>query len=124
MVITACPNAHLNGLFSTVKQLNIPFVPVDSWFKRCNFEASERFMRVIKEIVHPDYRTTIFHWNNKYIIKLETSAMEQTYKIDQFELASDEEAIQLLDSTFIQQVMARFGQMAVDMASAMARMQS
>lgn len=80
-------------------------------------------MRVIKEIVHPDYRTTIFHWNNKYIIKLETSAMEQTYKIDQFELSSDEEAIELLDSTFIQQVMNRFEQMATDMGSAMGRMQ-
>jgi hypothetical protein len=81
-------------------------------------------MRVVKEIVNPDYRTTLFHWNNKYIIKLETSMLEQTYKIDQFDLSSDEEAIQLMDSVFINQVMTRFQQMAADLASAMARMQA
>jgi hypothetical protein len=80
-------------------------------------------MRVVKEIINHGYRTTIFNWNNKYIIKLETSALEQTYKIDQFDLASDEEAIQIMDSTFINQVMTRFEQMASDMASAMSRMQ-
>lgn len=50
--------------------------------------------------------------------------LEQTYKIDQFDLSSDEEAIQLMDSVFINQVMTRFQQMAADLASAMARMQA
>ena len=79
-------------------------------------------MRVIKEIAHPEYRTTIFQWNNKYIIKLETPMMEQTYKIDQFELASDEEAVQLLDSTFMKQAMQRFEQMSVDFGEAVKRL--
>jgi len=79
-------------------------------------------MRVVKEIINPGFRTTIFNWNNKYIIKLETSSFEQTYKIDQFDLASDEEAVQLLDSEFTQQIMTRFDQMAVDMTQALGRL--
>ena len=81
-------------------------------------------MRIVKEINHPDYRTTIFSWNNKYIIKLETPTLEQTYKVDQFDITSDQEAIQLMDATFIGQVMARFSQMASDIDSAMSRQQS
>lgn len=80
-------------------------------------------MRVIKEIVNPGYRTSIFNWNNKYIIKLETASLEQTYKIDQFDLASDEEAVRLLDTEFVHQIMTRFQQMAVDMGKAMMRLQ-
>jgi len=79
-------------------------------------------MRVIKEISHQNYRITIFNWNNKYIIKLETSLTEQTYKIDQFELASDDEAVQLLDDEFIQQAMKRFEEMAVDFGEAVKRL--
>jgi len=78
-------------------------------------------MRVIKEISHPNYRTTIFNWNNKYIIKLETSMLEQTYKMDQFELSSDEEAINVLDAEFIQKAMKRFEDMAIDFVEAIGR---
>jgi hypothetical protein len=80
-------------------------------------------MRVIKEIAHPDYRTTIFHWNNKYIIKLETAMMEQTFKINQFDLASDEEAVKLLDAEFVGKAMKRFEQMAMDFSDAVDRLE-
>jgi len=80
-------------------------------------------MRVVKEIVNHGYRTTIFNWNNKYILKLETSALEQTYKIDQFDLVSDEEVIELLDEKFMKQILLRFEQMAGDLENAMARLQ-
>ena len=81
-------------------------------------------MRVVKEISNPDYRTTVFSWNNKYIIKLETPSFEQTYKIDQYELASDLEAVQLLDAEFISKIMSRFEQMSADMGSAIMRLQN
>lgn len=67
---------------------------------------------------------TIFNWNNKYILKVETSSLEQTYKIDQYDLSSDEEVINLLDSVFIQQVTERFNQMAIDLTMAMNRLQN
>lgn len=79
-------------------------------------------MRVIKEIAHPAFRTTIFQWNNKYIIKVETAMLEQTFKVDQYELASDEEAVKLLDDEFIKQVMDRFSGMAVDFGEALKRL--
>ncbi len=80
-------------------------------------------MRVIKEIAHPNFRTTLFQWNNKYIIKLETPMLEQTYKIDQYELASDEDALKLLDEEFIKQAMKRFEEMAVDFSLAIKRLE-
>jgi hypothetical protein len=80
-------------------------------------------MRVVKEIAHPDYRTTIFHWNNKYIIKLETAMLEQTFKIDQYELASDEESVKILDDEFLQRAMRRFEQMAIDFGQALKRVE-
>lgn len=81
-------------------------------------------MRIIKEIPHPAFRTTLFQWNNKYIIKLETGAMEQTFKIDQYEFSSDEEVLQLMDDKFLQQAMGRFEQMSLDVSEAMKRTQS
>lgn len=79
-------------------------------------------MRVIKEIAHPDYRTTIFQWNNKYIIKMETAMLEQTFKVDQYELASDEDAVKLLDDEFVKRAMDRFGSMASDFGEALRRL--
>ena len=78
-------------------------------------------MRVIKEIVNSGYRTTIFNWNNKYIIKLETPSLEQTYKVDQYDLSSDADALELLDTEFVQQIMTRFSQMSMDLNNAMLR---
>ena len=78
-------------------------------------------MRIIKEIPHPDYRITLFHWNNKYIVKLETARFEQTYKVDQFEFASDDEALKILDKEFIHLAMQRFENMAADLSDAIKR---
>ena len=71
-------------------------------------------MRVVKEIINANCRITIFNWNNKYLIKLETPMMEQTYKIDQYDVASEAEVIQMLDEQFIDKAMKRFEEMAVD----------
>jgi hypothetical protein len=78
-------------------------------------------MRVVKEIVNPNCRITILNWNNKYLIKLETSMMEQTYKIDQFDVASEAEVVQMLDEQFIAQAMKRFEEMAIDFREAVKR---
>ena len=79
-------------------------------------------MRVIKEIMHRDCRISIFQWNNKYIIKLETPMMEQTFKIDQYDVVSDEDVVQMLDGEFIEQAMKRFEQMSVDFGKAIKRL--
>lgn len=65
-------------------------------------------MRIIGEIPHPDCRITLFHWNNRYIIKLEKNYLEQTFKIDQFDLSSEKDLIKIVNDEFIQEAMSRF----------------
>lgn len=65
-------------------------------------------MRIIGEIPHPDCRITLFHWNNRYIIKLEKGYLEQTFKIDQFDLSSENDLRILVSDEFIREAMIRF----------------
>ena len=69
-------------------------------------------MRVVNEINHPDCKITIFNWNNKYLIKLETGPFEQTFKIPEFNVASDKDVLRIVNDDFIQQAMARFADMS------------
>ena len=71
-------------------------------------------MRIIGEIPHKDCKISIFHWNEKYLIKFELGLYEQTYKIDEFEVESDEALKSLIDEVFIQKIMKRFDEMHQD----------
>ena len=75
-------------------------------------------MRVVGEIPHPECKITIFHWNNKYLIKIELGPFEQTFKIDEFDLASEEDLKKIIDEDFIQAAMARFADMSRSLAEA------
>jgi hypothetical protein len=75
-------------------------------------------MRVVGEFPHPECKITIFHWNNKYLIKLELGPFEQTFKLDEFELSSEDDLKKILDNDFIQQAMARFADMSRSLAEA------
>jgi hypothetical protein len=76
-------------------------------------------MRVLKEIVTPEYKATIFHWNNKYLLKLETTMLEQTYKVSQFDVTSDQEVENLLTPHFLTKVLNRFDEMGRDLDQAL-----
>lgn len=78
-------------------------------------------MRVVREIPHPQVKITIFHWNNRYLIKLEAGSFEQTYKISEFDVTSEEEVITLLDDVFLAQALARFNQMAESLTQTLNR---
>lgn len=65
-------------------------------------------MRIIGEIPHPDCRITLFQWNNRYIVKLEKDRFEQTFKIDQFDLSSENDLHTLVNEEFIREAMIRF----------------
>ncbi len=78
-------------------------------------------MRVVREIPHPQVKITIFHWNNRYLIKLEADAFEQTFKISEFDITSEEEVISLLDDDFMTQALSRFNEMAKSLALAVNR---
>jgi hypothetical protein len=68
-------------------------------------------MRIIGEIPHPDCRITLFAWNNRYIIKLEKGYLEQTFKIDQFDLSSEKDLNAIVNEGFIREAIIRFDAM-------------
>lgn len=68
-------------------------------------------MRIIGEIPHPDCRITLFHWNNRYIVKLERGYLEQTFKIDQFDLSSEKDLHILVNEEFVREAISHFDAM-------------
>ena len=75
-------------------------------------------MRVVGEIPHPEVKITIFHWNNRYLIKLEAGPFEQTFKVEEYDLTSEEEVKEIVNEAFIQQSIARFNDMAKSLQQA------
>ena len=69
-------------------------------------------MRVVAEIPHPECKITVFHWNNKFLIKLELGPFEQTFKISELDLVSESDIGKILNEDFIDQAMARFADMS------------
>ena len=78
-------------------------------------------MRVVREIPHPQCKITVYAWNNRYLIKLEDAMLEQTFKIDQFDVVSDEDLIRVLDDEFIRLALNRFREMGRSLSEALHR---
>lgn len=78
-------------------------------------------MRVVREIPHPEVKITVFHWNNRYLIKLEAGMFEQTFKISELDLTSEEDLNELLDDQFVAEAVVRFREMAESLGRAVAR---
>lgn len=79
-------------------------------------------MRIVGEIPHPEIKITIFHWNNRYLIKLEAGLLEQTYKVHDYDVSSEEEVKRLVDEQFLQGAIARFDQMAESLRRSMSNL--
>lgn len=80
-------------------------------------------MRVVKEIPYPHFKITIFHWNNRYLIKFESGTLEQTFKVSELDVASESEVLALLDEDFLKQAINRFEEMAESLGGALHRQQ-
>lgn len=79
-------------------------------------------MRIIAELPHPDCKITIFSMNQKYLIKFEKGAFEQTYKLSEVDLTDGVNGVfKVIDSEFISTVVERFNQMRSDFNSAYKR---
>lgn len=51
-------------------------------------------MRIIREFPFTDHiKASLFSWNGKYILKLETDQLEQTYKIRETETGGESEIL-------------------------------
>ncbi len=71
-------------------------------------------MRVIGELPNDYCKISLFQWNEKYLVKFELGLYEQTYKIDEYEVADVEELKSLISEEFIKKVMQRFDEMHTD----------
>jgi hypothetical protein len=78
-------------------------------------------MRLVGEIAHPECKITIFSWNNRYLVKFEQGYFEQTFKIDQFDVAGDDGLKKILDPDFIKSTLDRFTEMAQTWSEAINR---
>lgn len=78
-------------------------------------------MRVLKEIPTPNYKITLYAWNNRYIIKLEQGLLEQTFKVNEFDVTSEADIEKMLDQTFLKEAMERFSSMSRSLGEALNR---
>ncbi len=79
-------------------------------------------MRYIKDIVHPAYKISVYQWNGKYIIKIEAGGVyEQTYKIEETELVSEEDLDKIVDNEFVRKITERFRDMHQDFTGSLRR---
>lgn len=78
-------------------------------------------MRVVGEIPHKDCKITVFAWNNRYLIKLEQGLLEQTFKVNEYDVSSEKELYTIIDESFIQEAVNRFSAMHASLVDAMQR---
>jgi hypothetical protein len=78
-------------------------------------------MRVVGEIPHRDCKITVFAWNNRYLIKLEQGLLEQTFKINEYDVSGEAELYKIIDESFIQEGLSRFTAMRTSLANAVQR---
>ncbi|WP_138485018.1 hypothetical protein [Dyadobacter bucti] len=78
-------------------------------------------MRYIKDIPNENFKIGLYHWNNKYIIKIESGMYEQTYKIDDYELQNQKELEVCLDKQFLATLNEKFSSMHEDFMEAFRR---
>ena len=75
-------------------------------------------MRIVKEITGRPCKITVFSWNGKYLIKLESGPFEQTFKVSDMDVI-EEELDDILSDTFLNEALKRFDDMAQSLRSAM-----
>jgi len=79
-------------------------------------------MRAIAELPHKDCKISLFSMNQKFIIKFEQGALEQTYKISELDIIDGVNGVfQLLDDDFMKTVTDRFTAMRHDFKNAFDR---
>lgn len=76
-------------------------------------------MRVIGEIQHPACKITLFHWNNRYLIKLEQEFLEQTYKVQEYDIATEDEVRRMITEEFIHAALEQFEVMRQNLRNAL-----
>ena len=68
-------------------------------------------MRIVKESTINDIRITVFSWNNKYLVKYEQGFIEQTYKINELDMESEEELSVFFTEAFLEKIQKKMDEM-------------
>lgn len=79
-------------------------------------------MRVLQEFMKSQCKITLFHWNNRYIIKIEKDGLEQTFKVNQFDVDDERDIPRLIDTPFMEEVLLRFDAMFNSLHQALSRL--
>ncbi len=78
-------------------------------------------MRIVGEIPHDVCKITLFSWNNRYLIKLECGLLEQTYKVNHFDIAGEADLYKIVNESFIDEALDRFKEMDKSLQLALER---
>ena len=74
-------------------------------------------MRQLKEIPHPLFKITVFHWNNKYILKVEAGKCEQVYKLDAADVPDENKLDTFFTDALTEKIKQRFVEMHKEIVS-------
>lgn len=72
-------------------------------------------MRIIDSIPHESMTISIFHMNDKYMVKFEAGPMEQVFKFTVGEMGSVENLKSKISTDFIETTRKRFNDMFLQM---------
>lgn len=80
-------------------------------------------MKLIGSIPHELCKISLYGWNSKFIVKIELGHFEQTYKVSELDVASEEDIHDMVNDSFLEKVMNRFEAMRIDWELAMENME-
>lgn len=71
-------------------------------------------VRLVKDIPHERYKIQVFQYNGKYILKIELSQFEQTFKIGELDVHGVEDVEKMITPELLKNTLKRFVQMRED----------
>jgi hypothetical protein len=74
-------------------------------------------MRIVDSIPHESMSISIFHMNDKYMVKFEAGPMEQTFKFQTEDVKSLDNLKKKISSDFIESTRKRFNDMFLQLRS-------
>ncbi|PZR28734.1 MAG: hypothetical protein DI538_24580 [Azospira oryzae] len=78
-------------------------------------------MRVVGEIPHSSCKITVLAWNNRYLLKIEQGLLEQTYKINEYDISGEQDIYAIASESFIQDSLKLFEAMRDNLQRAVER---
>lgn len=71
-------------------------------------------MRIVADIPHPRYKIQVFSYNSRYIVKIELGQFEQTFKINEGDVAGLEDVKKMITEDLLKNSLDRFLSMRTD----------